>query len=320
MGKCDRFGFKFKSYQYPFPKPLHTHYGVWKVREGVIITLEDGMGKISQGEIAPIPWFGSETVAQALQFCQQLGDTVTIEDITSISDRLPACQFAFESAWEGLLESDRDNDYSALSYCSLLPAGEAALTALRNLDIFNTDKDLTFKWKIGVKTLAKEIDILQQLVEVLPPQAKLRLDANGGLNTSQARKLLAVTENIPAIEFIEQPLSPKHFTEMLALEREYATTIAIDESVASLDRLQNCFEGGWRGVFVIKAAIMGYPSRLRQFCGDNSIDAVFSSVFETEIGRQAVLNLAVELNNRDRLCRFRERNRAVGFNNKHIEH
>jgi len=47
--------------------------------------------------------------------------------------------------------------------------------------------------------------------------------------------------------------------------------------------------------FVIKAAIAGSPSRLRQFCREHEIDAVFSSVFETAIGTQAALKLAVEL-------------------------
>ena len=303
MGKCDCFKFKFKTYQHPFPQPLYTHHGIWKIREGIIITLEDEMGKISQGEIAPIPWFGSETLAQALQFCRQLGHLVTVENIATIGDRLPACQFAFESAWQGLFKKDRQINLS-LKYCFLLPAGNAALTGLKNLHIVNTDKDLTVKWKIGVKPLTEEIEILKQLVEVLPPQTKLRLDANGGLNILDARKLLAVTDNIQAIEFIEQPLAPDRFTEILALDREYATTIALDESVASLNRLQKCFELGWQGVFVIKAAIIGYPSRLHKFCRNNPIDAVFSSVFETEIGRQAVLDLAGELNNRDR---------AVGF-------
>jgi len=46
---------------------------------------------------------------------------------------------------------------------------------------------------------------------------------------------------------------------------------------------------------VIKAAIAGSPSRLRQFCREHEIDAVFSSVFETAIGTQAALKLAVEL-------------------------
>jgi o-succinylbenzoate synthase len=307
MGQQDCFKFKFKSYRYPFPQPLHTHHGVWSLRKGIIITLEDNTGKIGCGEIAPIPWFGSETTEEALQFCQQLGDSVSLQTLTSISDRFPACQFAFESAWTSLVKQP-EIDISSLNYCSLLPAGKAALTVLENLNLAPTESNLTFKWKIGVKPLVEEIDILQQLVEVLPSRAKLRLDANGGLNISQARQLLIVTENIRAIEFIEQPLSPEYLSEMLLLSREYSTTLALDESIASLDNLKKCFAAGWRGVFVLKAAIMGYPSRLRQFCCDRSIDAVFSSVFETQIGRQAVLDIAVELNNRDR---------AVGFNIKH---
>jgi len=43
---------------------------------------------------------------------------------------------------------------------------------------------------------------------------------------------------------------------------------------------------------VIKAAIAGSPSRLRQFCREHEIDAVFSSVFETV---HKLLKLAVEL-------------------------
>jgi o-succinylbenzoate synthase len=59
---------------------------------------------------------------------------------------------------------------------------------------------------------------------------------------------------------------------------------------------------------VIKPAIVGSPSQLRQFCQENAIDAVFSSVFETAIGRQAGLQLAAELS---------YKNRAVGYGTTH---
>jgi O-succinylbenzoate synthase len=88
----------------------------------------------------------------------------------------------------------------------------------------------------------------------------------------------------------------------------YATAIALDESVATLAQLEACYQQGWRGIFVIKPSIAGSPKRLRQFCQANKIDAVFSSVFETVVGRQAVLRLASELANN---------NRAVGFGVNH---
>jgi O-succinylbenzoate synthase len=48
---------------------------------------------------------------------------------------------------------------------------------------------------------------------------------------------------------------------------------------------------------------------LRQFCQQHEIDAVFSSVFETAIGRQTALQLAAELS---------RKNRAVGFGVDHF--
>ena len=98
--------------------------------------------------------------------------------------------------------------------------------------------------------------------------------------------------------------SLEQFKQMQELSNLYNTAIALDESVATFNQLQACYQKGWRGIFVIKPSIIGYPSRLRQFCQTYPIDAVFSSSFETEIGRQAALNLAVELANP---------NRAVGF-------
>ena len=96
---------------------------------------------------------------------------------------------------------------------------------------------------------------------------------------------------------------------MLELSKCYETPIALDESVATLKQLATCYQQGWRGIFVIKPGIVGSPSRLRQFCQQHEIDAVFSSVFETAIGRQAALQLAAELS---------RHNRAVGFGINHF--
>ena len=304
----DRWLFDFTIYQRQFKQPLSTSHGVWLVRQGIIINLTDETGKVVQGEIAPLPWFGSETLTQARQFCQQLGKTITRGQIATIPNNLPACQFAFESALEKLTQENINTDLS-LNYCYLLPAGTAALKTSQ--DILSAkvgNSSTTFKWKIGVQKIEEEITILKQLITGFPPNTKLRLDANGGFNLQQARKLLEITESISIIEYVEQPLPPENFVDFFLLNTEYSTVLALDESIASLSQLQEFYQRGWQGVYVIKAAIMGFPSRLRQFCRNNKIDAVFSSVFETKIGRQAVLNLATELGNN---------NRAVGFGVDH---
>jgi len=295
-----RFRFRFDIYQRRFKQPLLTSHGLWQIREGIVISLSDSNGNIAYGEIAPLPWFGSETLSQALEFCQGLGETIAAQDIKEISDRLPCCQFALESAWLSLNNTSQD-DFADLDYCYLLPAGEQALTAWQA--IYQTRNNNTFKWKIGVYALEQEIKILQQLVKALPPGVKLRLDANGGYDLNQAKQLLRVTDQLEKIEFVEQLLPPNKLEIMRKLSQEHSTSLALDESVASFRQLQLVHQQGWQGIFVIKAAIMGKPSRLLEYCQANLLDIVFSSVFETEVGRSAVLNLARKLNHP----------RAVGF-------
>ena len=79
---------------------------------------------------------------------------------------------------------------------------------------------------------------------------------------------------------------------MRELSNLYSTPIALDESITNLQQLESCFQQCWEGIFVIKPGIFGSPSRLREFCKKHQIDVVFSSVFETEIGRKAALQLA----------------------------
>ncbi|MGJ5673693.1 MAG: o-succinylbenzoate synthase [Nostochopsis sp.] len=293
--------FEFRRYQRKFVRRIATSHGIWEIREGIILKLTDETNKIGWGEIAPISWFGSETLAQAWDFCRQLPREITEETIFSIPDQLPACQFGFESA---LFSPSTPS--SLLIHSALLPAGEAALQMWENLWQQGYS---TFKWKIGVYPTPVELKILDLLTQSLPGAAKLRLDANGGLKQEEAKLWLESCDHLNTkIEFLEQPLSVDQFPQMLELSKCYKTAIALDESVATFPQLKYCFQQGWRGIFVIKPAIVGSPSQLRQFCQQHEIDAVFSSVFETSIGRKAALQIAVELS---------RQNRAMGFGVNH---
>ncbi len=331
--------FEFRTYYRKFKRPLRTSHGIWDIREGIILRLTDENGQIGWGEIAPLSWFGSESFEQALDFCNELPAHISEETIFAISSELVACQFGFESAlsnsfpgraWECfpggsaacIMEAEPPdlrsqalpgNEAENNRYSGLLPAGETALSALQMLW---EQGFRTFKWKIGVAVIEEELQVFQQLVKAMHnlgdgEKALLRLDANGGLNYLQAETWLQTCDNVleipnfsVKIEFLEQPLPVPQFDEMLALSAVYKTPIALDESVANLDRIQECYNQGWRGIFVIKPAICGSPSQLRKFCQTHNIDAVFSSVFETQIGRQAALNLATELSLNSRALGF----------------
>ncbi len=282
-----------QPYAHPFRQPLHTHHGIWTVREGLIVELRDPTGRVGYGEIAPLEWFGSESLAAALAFCQQLGSAMTQDDIQAIPDRLPACQFGFESAWAELQgETTADDGALAVSQCSgLLPAGQTALTVWPSLW---GQGYRTFKWKMAVHSVAEEQMICDRLLMALPTTAKLRLDANGGLDWDGAQRWLnwLDTHHGDRIEFLEQPLPPSQLTELVQLQQRSPIPIALDESVATFRQLQAVYHQGWRGIMVVKLAIAGYPSRLLQFCQAHQPDLVFSSVFETAVGRRSVQRIA----------------------------
>ena len=324
-----------RPYQRPFRNPLHTAHGLWFVREGILLRLTNDEGHIGYGEIAPIPWFGTETLAQALAFCQSLGadfwqNRVTLAE-SDIPPNFPATQFGLASAWANL-QFSRKSPHSQISpspplpLCGLLPTGKAALAAWPQL----WEKGYrTFKWKIGVTDIAQECRWLEDLITQLPPQARLRLDANGGLTLSESAQLLELCDRLNQvgphpkslsqvgrgtlklvscsplppgrgaggegqIECLEQPLPPDQFTEMQRLAKQFCTSLALDESVATVAQFEEHQRRGWNGLWVVKPAIAGWPDRLRHFWQQHSPPIIFSSVFETPMGRQAALALAQE--------------------------
>ncbi len=280
--------FEFRCYRRSFRQPLQTHYGQWCVRDGIIVRFTNPSGQIRYGEIAPIEWFGSETIDDAIAFCQSLPAEIDANTIAQIPDLLPACQFGFESALNA------NQSIGRVAQCALLPTGAAACSAWENLYYQGFQ---TFKLKIGVNAIQEELSTLKTLLTQLPNHVRLRLDANAGLNVTETQRWLEICDNTN-VEFLEQPLPIDQFETMLELSYRYKTLIALDESVATLSQLKHCYDRGWRGIFVIKPAIAGFPSRVRQFCQQHQIDAVFSSVFETAIARQVGLHLSADLSRR----------------------
>jgi o-succinylbenzoate synthase len=284
--------FTYSVYQRPFRQPLKTSHGVWAIRSGIIIKLTDSSGRSHLGEIAPIPWFGSESIERAISFCQQIGDRITPAQIERIPDDLPACQFGFGSAWtafDAILSQIESN----FKMSALLPAGAAAIERLPALAAQGYS---TFKWKIGVLPIAQEMPIWAQLTTALPKDAQLRLDANGGLTEIEAERWLEVCSQEARVEFIEQPLAPDEIARTIELAAKSSTPIALDESVATFDRLQSVYDRGWRGIYIIKPGIAGFPWRLAEFITRHQLDVVFSSVMETEVGIAAASRLAASLN------------------------
>lgn len=295
----------YKPYHRPLKTALRTHHGSWLEREGILLQLVNSEGCISYGEIAPLPWFGSETLAEAWEVLQDLPDDMDpVAVLASLPPSLPATRFGLESAWRDL-NHDLPESVVPLAGSGLLPTGEAALNMWRDLW---QQGYRTLKWKIAVADLDQELGWLQQLLDQLPPEVQLRLDANGGLTAEQARIWLHQCQD-PRIEYLEQPLPPAQLEEMIRLSQEFSTPIALDESVASLTELQQCCERGWRGVMVIKLGILGSPDLLDQLYRTYHLDLVMSSCLETLIGAYHVARYTQQ---------FHWTTRALGYGLDHL--
>jgi len=299
---------EFRRYRLPFRRAVRTAHGSWLEREGLVLKLEDEAGGAGFGEVAPIPWFGTETLAEAEALLVKLGDTLSAGCVEQIDERYGCLRFALASALR--------RDFGAptatrLPVAALLPAGKAACRAA---DEALAAGYVAFKWKVGVLDDADEWVVLDDLLARLPGHTKLRLDANGAWTTRRATKWLERCAERP-IEFVEQPcfadaskgaaVQGRMDDALLGLAADYPTPIALDESVAGLPSLRRWLEHGWRGVVVVKPALAGDPAGVLALLEKYRADAVFSSAFETDVGRQTALRMAFAFKG--------PRPRALGF-------
>lgn len=297
-----RFG--HKTYRLPLRPPLRTAHGVWTEREGIIVRLEDEVGRAGFGEIAPLPWFGTETLAEAEEICRKFGATVEREVLDAVPVRFGCVRFALGAAKTEVERVDPNalaqakraevsafHPSTRLPVATLLPAGREALKALpAKLEA----GFLAFKWKVGVGALDDELGIFDDLLAALPAYATVRLDANGAWDRRQAMKWLARCADRP-VEFVEQPVKPGDEAALLGLAADYPVTLALDESVTGLAAARRWQGLGWPGVFVIKPALAGPLDEIAAWVATTKADIVLSSAIETALGRAAILRAALSL-------------------------
>lgn len=280
--------FSYKAYARRFIRPLKTARGEWSVRRGFIVRIEAN-GRVGYGEVAPIAAFGTESIQAAEAFLERLVASPELaEDADALAD-LPCCAFGLSAA-EADLENGVDAEI-AMPIAGLLPAGSAALAVLAS-----EGSRAVYKWKIGVASVAEELSILKGLLELLPSGGRLRLDANGGFSPEDFEAWLQALAPLGRqIEYLEQPLPVGEEAAMAEAMVRTGVTIALDESLNG----ENCARflelGAWAGPLVIKPALMGAIPDLRQRLKPVTKQVVFSSVFETAIGRRNVFELMRQL-------------------------
>lgn len=293
-----------RAYRLPFRQTVRTAHGPWSEREGFLIRVErtvEGRVVVGWGEAAPIPWFGTESLDEAgLALAGLAGRAADLEDaLARVPSDCPSVRAALAAALgsgsrELAPEETSGGGSGAVKFlpvAGLLPAGRAALEAAApRLELgFRV-----FKWKVGVLPAADEWALLDDLLGRLPEGAKLRLDANGAWDRRTAERWLERAAERP-VEYVEQPVAPdcREAEDLLrGLAEDYPVKLALDESVNSARDVERWLAAEWRGVWVLKPALLGEPGPILAKLAKAGADVVFGSALETAVGARSALRLA----------------------------
>ena len=285
----------WRPFRLPLPRPLVTSQGTLSEKRGWLLRLEleDALG---WGEAAPLPF----TAPQARERLGELAGAIGILRSGLPRQRLeetlpslpPELGFAFGMALaeaDGLVGAGAGGWLPSPASAVLLPAGPAALTALETAlaaaGPAPTDPP-TFKWKVAACGDPLERRVLEALLERLPPQARLRLDANGGWDRATAWQWAERLAEDPRLEWLEQPLAPGDPAGLEALAARLP--VALDESL----RLRPELRRSWSGWQVRRPALEGDPRPLLAQLVGGAPRLMLSTAFETGIGRRWLHHLA----------------------------
>jgi O-succinylbenzoate synthase len=139
-------------------------------------------------------------------------------------------------------------------------------------------------------------DDLARVAEVrrLYPDARIRLDANGGYEVEQAVTLgNALAESGAPIDYLEQPVKTiGELAEVRLKLKHLGILVAADESVRKVSDPLAVAHAGAADILVIKAAPLGGISRALSVIREAALPAVISSGLETSVGISMGLHLA----------------------------
>jgi len=256
-----------------FRRPLLTGRGPVEAVDRLLLRTETDEG-VGYGEVAPWPGFPTETIEQAVEVVRSAqGSLARLSAVAAAArDTLPCLRAALSSCahWSEIA------GYAG----NLEGAGLAEAATAEAVRAKATEGFATVKVKLaGTTDLA---DVRALLADV--PGVRLRLDANGGLDLAAARAWTELARAEPRIDFLEQPLPVGHpgyaslGPDKVALDESFLTPAGID----------------WAGPVVVKPALVGDWDAFRAWRATRVGPVVYSSAFETAIGRQAALWLAAQ--------------------------
>ncbi|REC49443.1 o-succinylbenzoate synthase [Chryseobacterium pennipullorum] len=231
---------KYLKYLLQFKRPSGTSRGVLLDKETFILEISEN-GRKGTGECAVFRGLSFDDRSDYEEKLEWLCENISRapEFLKEELKEFPSIWFGYEQAVLNLKYGD------AIYFPSEFTAGKAAITI--NGLIWMGDADYMeeqirekldkgfhcIKLKIGVDWKS-EHTILQKLRRKFSEdQLELRVDANGGFSTEEAKVVLQQLADLH-IHSIEQPIKAGNWNDMAALCKETPTPIALDEELIGI--------------------------------------------------------------------------------------
>jgi O-succinylbenzoate synthase len=236
--------------------PMTTRFRGTTVREGALIE-----GPAGWGEFSPFPEYGprecARWLASALESARD-GWPAPVRDRVPVNVTVPA------------VDPEQARKIVASSGCS------------------------TAKIKVAERGQSDSADIgrVEAVRDILGPDGKIRVDANGAWDVGTARRVLRQLARYE-LEYAEQPCAT--LEEMARLRREVEVPLAADESVRRAQDPMRVRAAGAADIVVLKVQPLGgvrAALRIAEACG---LPVVVSSAVDTSIGLAAGAALAAAL-------------------------
>jgi o-succinylbenzoate synthase len=276
-------------YALPLRRPVQLGPVRLSHREGLLLRLRTKGGGSGWGEIAPLPGFSRETMAEALSELQQWRTAGHPEAYPFVSKAaMHGVEQATEESFGRAASGDRHSwvDLNALvtgSADQVVEQTEAAVACGYR----------AVKLKVGGRAPDEDVRIVRRVAAITGSVAALRLDANRAWTLQEAKAFLEGVGDL-AIEYIEEPLrEPASLFELAAVS---SVPLALDETLRE-------DPARWRdllavvSVVVLKPMLMGGRAATlavaTEAAGHGAMP-VLSSAFESGVGMRNLVRMATE--------------------------
>ena len=277
-------------YRLPLRFPIPWGGKAHSFREGALIRLTDDDGCEGWGEIAPLPAFSPESLADALRRAKEFAGQLSTHDQLHRVVRDPVLEYSVRSglaqaAWQ-LSASDTWRVGASVRVQALLTGSHERI--IHQARQHASAGVRVVKVKVGQGAVIDDLQLVRK-VNAQVPELKLRLDANQSWQPDQAWRFIEGVQDCN-IDYLEEPLRPG--ADLVRLAQQSPFPIAVDESLRDSGAAPAIAAAA---VCVIKPALMGGLTDTEEFISKAarlSKRCIVSSAWESGIGMYMLLHLS----------------------------